>query len=364
MKNQNKNLLKAADMPEKVSKLSSKLIYDNEKSLYAYRYISEARDQDLTVYLTASQRDKIIEESKNNQVRLCFRQTINKKGGEILITPAIEINKKKIKLGTYLYPEEKRTWDKTIWKKEHYNYSPENLNFTSDPTRSCVTCNISLNENNQSTIYCCKDCQYLKELIRWAKFRKFEFNLTLEMITKNPKWRYCALTGLPLKFIDNTDFYGASLDRIDSNKGYTEDNIRLICKGLNYMKNIHTDEELLNFFKDMNKGIPKDLTEDQIEIAKKLVKQKMGAYSVHVSEDYLMNLIKNTKGICSLTGVNIKISMGERSLYKLNFDKIVPSLGYTENNIQIVSQAGNYLKGNYNTTEEVRKIVKILIEHI
>jgi hypothetical protein len=130
------------------------------------------------------------------------------------------------------------------------------------------------------------------------------------------------------------------------------------------MKNIHTDEELLNFFKDMNKGIPKDLTEDQIEIAKKLVKQKMGAYSVHVSEDYLMNLIKNTKGICSLTGVNIKISMGERSLYKLNFDKIVPSLGYTENNIQIVSQAGNYLKGNYNTTEEVRKIVKILIEHI
>lgn len=55
--------------------------------------------------------------------------------------------------------------------------------------------------------------------------------------------------------------------------------------------------------------------------------------------------------------------MGERSLYKLNFDKIVPSLGYTENNIQIVSQAGNYLKGNYNTTEEVRKIVKLLIEH-
>ena len=89
MKNQNKNLLKAADMPEKVSKISSKLIYDNEKSLYAYRYISEARDQDLTVYLTASQRDKIIEESKNNQVRLCFRQTINKKGVEIFITTAI-----------------------------------------------------------------------------------------------------------------------------------------------------------------------------------------------------------------------------------------------------------------------------------
>jgi hypothetical protein len=97
------------DKIENVSKLSSKFIFNNERSLYAYRYISEARDQDLTVYLTASQRDKIIEESKNNQVRICFRQTINKKGGEILITPAIEINKKKIKLGTYLYPEETRT---------------------------------------------------------------------------------------------------------------------------------------------------------------------------------------------------------------------------------------------------------------
>jgi hypothetical protein len=263
-KNNNNNLLKTADNFENVNKLSSKLIYDNEKSLYAYNYISDSRDLELTVYLTASQRDKIIEESKNNQVRLCFRQTINKKGGEILITPGIEINKKRIKLGTYLYPEEKRTWDNTIWKKEKYNYSPENLNFTSDPTRSCVTCNISLNETNQSTIYCCKDCQYLKELIRWAKFRtrtSLEFNLTLEMLTKNSKWRYCALTGLPLKFESNSDFYGASLDKIDSNKGYTEGNIRLICKGLKNMRKNHTDEELLKIFKD----IPKDLTEDQIK---------------------------------------------------------------------------------------------------
>ena len=361
----NNNLLKTTDMSEKLSKLSSKFIFDNERSLYAYRYISEARDQDLTVYLTASQRDKIIEESKNNQVRICFRQTINKKGGEILITPAIEINKKKIKLGTYLYPEEKRTWDKTIWKKEHYNYSPENLNFTSDPTRSCATCNIPLNETNQSTIYCCKDCQYLKELIRWAKFRKLEFNLTAEMITKNPKWRYCALTGLPLKFIDNTDFYGASLDRIDSNKGYTEDNVRLICKGLNYMKNMHTDEELFNFIKNINKGTPKEITEDELINIKRAIKTKMRLSTLKVSEDYLIELIKKSKGICSLTGVNIEFKgPGKRALNKLNFDRIDPRLGYIKDNIQIVSEAGNCLKGNYNTTEEVREILKNLIETI
>jgi hypothetical protein len=130
------------------------------------------------------------------------------------------------------------------------------------------------------------------------------------------------------------------------------------------MKNSHTDKELLNFFKDMNNGIPKDLTEDEIKIAKKLVKNKMAGYSVHVSEDYLMELIKKSKGICSLTGVNIKFNMGERSLYKLNFDRIDPHLGYTKNNIQIVSQAGNYLKGNYSTTEEVKEEIKILDEHI
>ena len=135
---------------------------------------------------------------------------------------------------------------------------------------------------------------------------------------------------------------------------------------LNYMKNMHTDEELFNFIKSMNKGTPKDLTEDQLININRAIKAKIRRDKLgHISEDYLMELVKKSKGICGLTGVNIEFNgPGKRSLYKLNFDKIVPSLGYIENNIQIVSEAGNCLKGNYNTTEEVRKIVKILIETI
>jgi hypothetical protein len=47
----------------------------------------------------------------------------------------------------------------------------------------------------------------------------------------------CALTNLPIKFDDNT----ASLDRIDSNRGYEVDNIQWVHKDVNLMKN-HFDQ--------------------------------------------------------------------------------------------------------------------------
>lgn len=51
--------------------------------------------------------------------------------------------------------------------------------------------------------------------------------------------RKCALTGTEIYFgIGGKDEYTASLDRIDSLKGYTEDNVQWIHKDVNRMKNI------------------------------------------------------------------------------------------------------------------------------
>ena len=36
----------------------------------------------------------------------------------------------------------------------------------------------------------------------------------------------------------------ASVDRIDSNRGYVEDNVQLVCKAVNLMKNELTMDEL------------------------------------------------------------------------------------------------------------------------
>lgn len=62
--------------------------------------------------------------------------------------------------------------------------------------------------------------------------------------------RKCALSGIELFFgkrnIDNTT---ASLDRIDSSKGYTIDNVQWVHKDVNYMKRIYSNEYFINFCK-------------------------------------------------------------------------------------------------------------------
>lgn len=72
-----------------------------------------------------------------------------------------------------------------------------------------------------------------------AKIRGFRLEVTnkflWELFLKQN--RKCALSGLPIQFTLNKCEKTASLDRIDSSKGYTEDNIQWIHKDINLMKN-------------------------------------------------------------------------------------------------------------------------------
>jgi hypothetical protein len=67
-----------------------------------------------------------------------------------------------------------------------------------------------------------------------ATRRLLPFNITIEdvwnqFISQKEK---CYLTGLPISFLENT----ASVDRIDSSKGYERDNIAICLKIVNKMK--------------------------------------------------------------------------------------------------------------------------------
>lgn len=83
---------------------------------------------------------------------------------------------------------------------------------------------------------------YFKSCKNGAKIRNLEFNITKEdiynlWVKQNGK---CALSGLDIKIERNykkmKEGMTASLDRIDSTKGYTLDNIQWIHKHLNKMK--------------------------------------------------------------------------------------------------------------------------------
>lgn len=88
------------------------------------------------------------------------------------------------------------------------------------------------------------------DLIRNAKKRKIEFNITKEYVwdlflRQNKK---CALSGLDISFKKNI-FYECSIDRINSNKGYVKGNIQLVVKEINYMKNKTDNKEFIDMCK-------------------------------------------------------------------------------------------------------------------
>ena len=77
-----------------------------------------------------------------------------------------------------------------------------------------------------------------------AEARNIEFNVSIEylwnlFIQQN---KTCAITGDPLEHLDD-----ASLDRIDSNKGYIEGNVQWVTKQANLSKHIMSMNELYEF---------------------------------------------------------------------------------------------------------------------
>lgn len=75
---------------------------------------------------------------------------------------------------------------------------------------------------------------YIKAVIKGAKTRGLSFevtvsDLTIQLIRQNG---ICSLSGRKISLLDNS----ASLDRINSNVGYTKDNIQWLYKPINTMK--------------------------------------------------------------------------------------------------------------------------------
>ena len=86
-----------------------------------------------------------------------------------------------------------------------------------------------------------------------ARQRNLEFNITMQeaweiFIKQNQS---CAVTGLPIHFETRSGRGdgNASLDRIDSSKGYTADNIQWVCKEVDKLKWDKTELELVQVCK-------------------------------------------------------------------------------------------------------------------
>ena len=103
---------------------------------------------------------------------------------------------------------------------------------------------------------------YWGSIMYGAKIRNLEFDITMEDAWNKyiKQDRKCALSGesifIDSKYGTNSRRYSteprkqtASLDRIDSSKGYTVDNIQWVHKVVNYMKMDVSDESLIEWCK-------------------------------------------------------------------------------------------------------------------
>lgn len=95
-----------------------------------------------------------------------------------------------------------------------------------------------------------------------CKQRNKEFNLDSEYLQKIwiEQKGLCYITKIPLILNTSTKYnndyrYVASIDRIDSNKGYIKGNVQFISLCVNLMKNTLTQEQTKDFLKEISKNI-------------------------------------------------------------------------------------------------------------
>ena len=79
-----------------------------------------------------------------------------------------------------------------------------------------------------------------------AKRRGIEWSITKQQVEEKFQKQngLCALSGIKMEPKKNTP-YRPSIDRIDSTKGYFEDNIQFICSRVNVMKNKFNQDEFV-----------------------------------------------------------------------------------------------------------------------
>lgn len=102
---------------------------------------------------------------------------------------------------------------------------------------------------------------WIKDVLRYSFVRKYQANAILRDIEWNVTFEYladllieqdfkCALTEWDIDAMEvqkNT----ASLDRIDSSKGYTEGNVQWVHKMVNMSKQSYTQEEFIDMCKSV-----------------------------------------------------------------------------------------------------------------
>ena len=110
--------------------------------------------------------------------------------------------------------------------------------------KRCLRCSSIVNNTKPHYSYEKIKLSWLGKAKVGAETRGIEWHIEVkdvwDLYIKQGK--VCALTGLQIGWADVGRSHTASIDRIDSNKGYVLDNIQLVHKDINVMKSKYTQD--------------------------------------------------------------------------------------------------------------------------
>lgn len=200
-----------------------------------------------------------------------------------------------------------------------------------------------------------------------AKRKKIDFNVSKEFLwnlfeKQNSK---CALTGLDLLMPVKSDDVKngnktASLDRINSDIGYLEDNVQWVHKDINMMKQSLQQSKFIDYCKLVDHNFFEKTNDKNIDGNQKLTKSfyctlkavanRRGLY-FNVSKEYLWDLFEKQNGKCVLTGLSLNFPLKAKDVFNGNkttsLDRVNSDIGYLEGNVQWVHKDVNMMKQSY-----------------
>jgi len=139
--------------------------------------------------------------------------------------------------------------------RRNYAVHSENLGLT------CKSCSNKVTENCHRGWYRSIRISWYEMFAKCALTRGIDWMITIDdvanlYLAQNKK---CALTGLDIEFPESCHPQNcpASIDRIDSKKPYTSDNIQLVLKMVNMMKGRYSQKEFIDICLSVAKHINK-----------------------------------------------------------------------------------------------------------
>jgi len=186
--------------------------------------------------------------------------------------------------------------------------------------------------------------------------RQLQFDVTPEYLWElfQKQEGKCALSGLELDLAEgrrhrhvNGRVLTASLDRIDSAKGYLEGNVQWVHKDINIMKFEMSNEDFIELCQKITSNKNKQIFENIINISPteeylKYFSQakrnaKFRGISFDLDSDMLWKKLLSTNQRCTLSGSLLEFFDRDKTSYtRASLDRIDSSKGYTIDNVQWV----------------------------